>query len=88
MRLNMLLEVLRSLEGLSTEVTLVRLQGDMNSNVRRDVISLDRCRTAITPGAGQVQVVSAFATDMAFADMFLWREMVREGSVGSSRLTV
>lgn len=39
--LDVLLQVLRTLECLSTELTLVRFERDMDSNVRRDVITLD-----------------------------------------------
>jgi hypothetical protein len=41
MSLDMLLQVLRTLKRLATELTLVRLQGNVNTNVRGDVITLD-----------------------------------------------
>lgn len=69
--LDMLLQVLRTLEGLATEVALVRLQGDMDTNVRRDVVALDRGGTAGTPLTSQVQVVGALAADMALTHVFL-----------------
>lgn len=39
--LHVLLEILGTLEGLATEVTFVRLQWDMDTDVRGDVITLD-----------------------------------------------
>lgn len=48
----MFLEVLRSLEGFATELALMGLQGDVNSNVRRDVIALYSSCSALAPGAG------------------------------------
>jgi hypothetical protein len=69
--LHVLLEILRALESLSTEVTLVRLEGDMDSNVGSDMIALDRGGTALVPATGQVQVVCALASNMFLADVFL-----------------
>lgn len=77
MCLDMLLEVLRALEGLATEITFVRLQRNVDSNMRGDVITLD-CRGAtVSPRASQIEVISALAPDMAFANVFLLPEMVR-----------
>lgn len=39
--LDVLLQILRTLEGLATKLTLVRLERDMNTNVRGNVVSLD-----------------------------------------------
>lgn len=71
MGLDVLLQILRPLESLTTKVALVRLQRDVNTNVRRDVVTLYSRSTAVTPLAGQVQVVGALATNMAFADVVL-----------------
>ena len=71
MSLDMLFEILRALERLSTEFTLVWLQGDMNSDVRGYVIALDGGGAALPPRAGQVEVVRRLAADMALANMFL-----------------
>lgn len=67
----MLLEILRALECFATEVTLVRLQGYVNANVRGDVVTLDGGGATCAPLAGQVEVVGALATDVAFADVIL-----------------
>ena len=71
--LDMFLQVLRTLEGLAAEVTLVRLQKHVNANVRSDVIALDRGRSARVPLTGQVEVVGALSTDVALANVVLMR---------------
>lgn len=70
-RLNMLLQVLWTLKGLAAEVALVWLEGNVDADVRGDVIALDSRRSACAPLAGQVEVVGALASDMAFADVIL-----------------
>lgn len=72
MGLDMLLQILRPLEGLATEVTLVWLQGNMHANVGGDVVALDGGGVAVAPLASQVQVVGALTADMALADVFLY----------------
>lgn len=67
----MLLQILGTLEGLATEFAFVWFQGNMDSNVRGNVVALDRGGTALTPSAGQVEVVCRLATNMAFTNMFL-----------------
>lgn len=71
MGLDMLLQVLRTLEGLAAKVALVRLERHMNADVRSDVITLDRRGAASAPLARQVEVVCAFATNMTFADVII-----------------
>lgn len=71
MRLYMLLQILRSLEGLAAKIALVRLERDMNPNMRGDMVPLHRCGAAIPPLADEVQVVGRLATDMLFANVFL-----------------
>jgi hypothetical protein len=71
MSLDMLLQILGALESLATEITLVRLEGHMYSDVGGDMIALDSGGIARSPLAGQVQVVGTLATDMAFAHVFL-----------------
>lgn len=72
-RLDMFLQVLRPLEGLAAEITLVRLQGHMHADVRGDMVTLDGGRVASAPLAGQVEVIRALAANMALADVFLIR---------------
>jgi hypothetical protein len=70
-RLYVLLEILGSLERLTTEVAFMRLQGNVHANVRSDVVALDRGGAAVTPLAGQIQVIGALTTNMAFTDVIL-----------------
>jgi hypothetical protein len=71
MGLDMFLEILRTLEGLATEFAFVWFQGNMDSNVRGDVVAFDGCRTAATPLTGQIEVVGALTADVSFTDMLL-----------------
>lgn len=71
MGFDMLLEILRSLEGFAAEVTFVRLQRYVYPDVGGYVIALDGVCATATPSTLQIEVVCAFATDMAFADMLL-----------------
>lgn len=73
MSLDMLLQILRALEGLTAEVAFVWLQWDVNSDMRSDVIALDSGRTASAPLASKIEIVCALATDMTFADVVLNR---------------
>lgn len=77
MCLDVLLEILRTLERLATEVAFVRLERDMNADVRGDVVSLDGGGAASTPLASQVEVVGALAADMALADVVLCRRSAK-----------
>ena len=69
--LNMLLQILGTLEGLSAEVALVWLERDVDSNVRGDMIAFDGRGTARVPATGEVQVVGTLPADMLFADVVL-----------------
>jgi hypothetical protein len=69
--LDVFLEILRTLKGLSAEVAFVRLERHVNTDVRSNVISLDGSRAAATPLAGEVEIVGALATNMALADVIL-----------------
>ena len=82
--LDMLLQILRALEGLATEVALVRLEWDVDADVGGNVVALHGGRSACAPLAGQVEVVGALATDMAFANVVLLAPRVSR-VVSSSR---
>ena len=71
MGLDMLLEILRPLEGLTAKLASMRLQWYVNTDVRGDMITLDDSDTTVTPCASQIKVVGALATNMNFADMVL-----------------
>lgn len=73
MGLDMLLEVLGAFERFAAEVTSMRLQGNMDANMRGNVITLDHGDVAVRPSTLQVQIVCAFATDVNFADVVLDR---------------
>jgi hypothetical protein len=58
-----LLQILGSLETLSA-FALVRLEGDVHSDMAGDVIPLRGLCVAISPGTGQAQVVGSLAANM------------------------
>jgi hypothetical protein len=71
-RLDMFLQVLWTLEGFSAEVTFMGLQRDVDSDVGGDVITLDGGGATAAPLAGEVEVVSRFASDMSLTNMLLF----------------
>jgi hypothetical protein len=77
MSLDVFLKILRALEGLATEFTFVRFQGNMHANVRGDMVAFDCGGTAATPLTRQVEVIGTLAADVSFADMFLFTHVVR-----------
>lgn len=86
MCLDMFLKILWSLKGLATELALVRLERNMNSDVRGDVVALDGCCSALTPCACQVEVVGRFSTDVSFTYVLLlskvsYQKIEEEGDV-------
>ena len=83
MCLDMLLEVLRPLEGLAAEVAFVRLQWDVYANVRRDVVALDSGRAACAPLTCKVEIVSALPANMTLAHMVI-EALGRVGSFAAS----
>jgi len=75
----MLLEILWTLEGLAAEFALVRFNGNVNTDVRGDMVTLDSGSMALAPGAGQVEVIRRFTADMALTNVLvesLWRGAV------------
>ena len=71
MGLDVFFEVLRTLKGLATEITFVRFQGYMDSDMGGDVVTLDSRCTTTAPLTGQVEVVGALTANMTLADVFL-----------------
>ena len=71
MGFDMLLQVLRPLEGLATEVASMRLQRDMDSDMRGDVVAFHNGDATVAPRTLKVEIVSTFATNVLFADMVL-----------------
>ena len=71
MSLDMLLQVLRTLEGLPTEVTFVRLQRHMDADMGGDVVALNGGGVAVSPLTRQVEVIGTLAAYVTLADVFL-----------------
>ena len=67
--LDVLLQILRTLERFTAEVAFVRLERNVNSDMRCDVIALDGCCSTRVPTTGQVEVVCTLATDVFLADV-------------------
>ena len=86
----MFLEILGAFEGFATEFAFVWFQGNMDSNVRGDMVAFDCGGTAATPLTRQVQVVGTLAADVSFADMFLSKRSVESktrSSLGAMAFT-
>lgn len=77
MGLDMFFQILRTFERFATKFTLVWFQGNVDSNVRGDVVAFDGGGTATTPLTGKVEVVGALAADVPFAHMLLLKSLVR-----------
>ena len=78
--LDVFLEILRTLERFPAELALVRLQGNVDSDMGSDVVALDRGGSALAPCAGQVEVVGRLAADMALADVLLECLLARDNA--------
>lgn len=72
--LDVLLQILGPLKGLSAEIAFVRLQRNVDSDVRGNVIALDGGSATGIPATGKVEVVGAFAAHMLFANVLLQEE--------------
>lgn len=55
--LHMLLQILRTLESFTAKLALVRLEGNMDTDMGRDVVALNGCGSAGTPCASEAEVV-------------------------------
>lgn len=82
--LDVLLQILWALEGLSAEIAFVRLQGNVDSDVRGNVVALDGGGATGIPATGKVEVVGAFASHMLFADVLLQRENYQQTITGKN----
>lgn len=67
----MFLEILGALERLAAKFALVRLQGNVDTDVGSDVVALDGGSATATPLTLKVEVVGALAADMTFTDVVL-----------------
>lgn len=73
--LDVFLQILRPFESLAAEVTFVRLQGDVDSDVRGDMVALHGGGSARVPSTGEVEVVGALSANMLLADVLLTRRV-------------
>ena len=73
--LDMLLEILGTLEGLAAALARMRLERNVDANVRGHVIALDGGGPAGVPLAGEVQVFCTLAPNMVFTDVLLERRV-------------
>lgn len=71
MSLDMFLFILWPFESFPTKLAPMRLQWNVNTNMRRDVIPLDDFNLAVTPSTDQIQVIGAFAANVGVAYMVL-----------------
>lgn len=68
---DMLLQVLWTFERFPTKVAFVWFQGYVDSDVRGDMVALDRgCMTA-APLTGQVEIIGTLPSNVTLTDMFL-----------------
>ena len=71
MSLDMLLQILRALEVLSTEGAAMRLEWDVNANMRSNMVAFHHLGTTRSPRTCEAEIVRALAPNMFFAKMFL-----------------
>ena len=76
MRLDVFLQILRTLERFSTKVTFVRLQWNVDSDVGGDVVAFDGGCPARIPPTSEVEVVGTFSANMFLADVLLVEVLV------------
>ena len=81
----MLFEILWALEGFPAEFASMRFQWNVNSDMRSDVVAFDDCDVTITPSALEVQIICAFASNVAITDMLLLHARVRTGPATHGR---
>lgn len=79
---DMLLQVLRTFERLSTEVAFMWFQGDVNSDVGSDVVTFDGRSMTVAPLTGQVEVIRALSTHMTLTDVFLYASISAKARLG------
>jgi hypothetical protein len=88
MGLDVLLQVLGTLERLSAVVAFVRLQRDVDTDVRGDMITLHRGSSAAVPLARQIEIVGAFTANMTFTDVLVkqfWSAKLQAAGVPATR---
>ena len=83
----MLLQILRTLEGFSTEFTLMWLQGYVDTNVRCDMVAFNGGGMTIPPLTGQVQVVCTLAANVTLTEVLLHSDVSAKARSTSDVLT-
>ena len=76
MSFDVLLQVLRSFESFAAKVTFVRLERNVNTNMRSDMIALHGGCSAVAPLTRQVEIICALAANMPVTNMILNIESV------------
>lgn len=76
----MFLQILWPLECFSTKFALVRFQRNVDSDVGGDVITLDRRGAALSPSAGQIEVVGRLSSYVSLAHMVLNYELIKSNN--------
>lgn len=71
MCLYMLFQILRPFEGLSTKLTAMWFQRDMDANVRGNMVTFDNPYLTIAPCTDEIQVVRAFTPDVSITYVIL-----------------
>jgi hypothetical protein len=70
-RLDVLFQILRTLEGLAAVLTFVRLEWDVDADVRRDVVALHGGSLTLAPSTAELEIVCGLAPNMTLANMLL-----------------
>ena len=68
---DMFLKILWAFEGFATKFAAMRLQWNMDADMRRDVVAFDDLNAAGSPRTLQIEIVGALATDVVFANVIL-----------------
>jgi len=71
MRLDMVLQLLRTFECLAAELTFVRPHRYMHTDMRDDAVTRDGGGATTFPLTLQLEIVCALASDMTLADVVL-----------------
>lgn len=73
MDLLVLLEVLGAFKTLIADLTRMRLERDMDTEVRGDMVAFGTGRIAVLPKASEREVISRLASDMVVTEVVIQR---------------
>jgi len=71
MGLDVLLQILGTLEALAAHVAAMWFEGHMDPDVACDVVSLDGLGVAGAPGAGQAEIIRRFPSNVFLTQMII-----------------